>query len=99
MLNDSSIGNMNNKRQSFVDAILRESSGIPCMIVNVENSRHLLLLEKSGLESYYRMFKALGEIFNIKKGKRTSPKLERVRVILELIAEVNLLCMRLFKNN
>ncbi|CAC5418303.1 unnamed protein product [Mytilus coruscus] len=69
MLNDSSVGNMNNKRQSFVDALLSESSGIPCMIVNVENSRHLLLLEKSGSESHYRMFKALGEILNKKKKK------------------------------
>lgn len=56
MLNDNPdnpVENMNNKRQSFVDTILNESSGLPCMIVNVENTRHLMLLEKSGSELNY----------------------------------------------
>lgn len=82
---DNPVENMNNKRQSFVDTILNESSGLPCMIVNVENTRHLMLLEKSGSELNYSTFKAIDEILYKNKKEKQLEKLSYFPFLMQLL--------------
>lgn len=55
------------------------------MIVNVENTRHLMLLEKSGSELNYSTFKAIDEILYKNKKEKQLEKLSYFPFLMQLL--------------